>query len=91
MTLDASGSADPDGSALTYEWDLNGDGTYEIDSGAVATQTKSWATPWQLHRQGRVTDADGASTVAYRGRQRRQRAACPVGGRQRRRATAGTP
>ena len=64
VTLDASGSDDPDGGALTYEWDLNNDGTYELDSGTDATQTKSWSTPGSYTVKVRVTDPDGASAVA---------------------------
>jgi glucose/arabinose dehydrogenase len=34
--LDASGSTDPNGEALGYEWDLDGNGSFETDSGATA-------------------------------------------------------
>lgn len=36
VTLNAGGSSDPDGQALSYEWDLDGDGVFELSGGSTA-------------------------------------------------------
>jgi hypothetical protein len=60
VALDASGSYDLGGSIAKYEWDLEGDGTYEIDGGTRATRTAQFTTAG-THTVGlRVTDNRGA-------------------------------
>ncbi|MDX6609099.1 MAG: hypothetical protein QOF85_1024 [Solirubrobacterales bacterium] len=65
-TLNASVSADPDGTIVKYEWDLDGNGTYETSTGATASITTSYATPGERSVGLRVTDNSGDATPATR-------------------------
>jgi len=60
VTFDASATRDPDGTAVTYEWDFNGDGLFELSTqDAVVTHT--YATSGLKSVTLRATDAAGAS------------------------------
>jgi plastocyanin len=61
VTLDASGSSDPEGAPARFEWDLDGDGVFESDAGAGAVLTHAFATPGSFDVRLRVTDAAGAT------------------------------
>ena len=61
VTFDASGSSDSDGEVVKYEWDLDGNGSYETDTGSDPTATHSYATEGAHHVGLRVTDNDGAT------------------------------
>ncbi len=64
VELDAAGTVDRDGTVLVYEWDLNGDGTYEVSTGTTATCTTTFATEGVYQVRVRVTDASGAQSVS---------------------------
>ncbi|WP_276258679.1 PKD domain-containing protein [Haloglomus litoreum] len=63
VTLDASGSSDPDGSIASYEWDFDGDGT--TDATGVTTTT-SFSTAGNHDVELTVTDGDGATDTRTR-------------------------
>lgn len=65
ITFDGSGSSDPDGKIVQYEWDFNGDGAYERASDSPRYN-------WVYDSAGsysvalRVTDNGGATAVGTR-------------------------
>ena len=59
--FDASGSTDPDGPISKYEWDIDGDGTYERSGVKVLG---SYPAPTVAGVTLRVTDADGLTAVS---------------------------
>ena len=60
MTLNASGSSDPDGEIVEYQWDLNGNGKYETHTSSPELKT-SFATEGTENIGLRVIDNHGAS------------------------------
>ena len=69
-TIDASPSHDADGSIVRYEWDLDGNGSYERDTGTASTVTHTFEAysgivdPRKRIVRLRVTDDDGATAEA---------------------------
>jgi YD repeat-containing protein len=61
VTFNGSASSDPDGTVANYKWDLDGNGSFETDTGASATATKSYATSGNVQVGLQVTDNDDAS------------------------------
>jgi len=58
VKLDASGSKDSDGQIVNYAWDLDGDGSIEVDGGGTPTLTRKFGVG-RHHVTVRVTDNEG--------------------------------
>src|SRR4029078_2134364 len=63
VTFNGSGSSDSDGTITKYEWDLDGNGKYETNSGTTPTATRSYTTPATLTIGLRVTDNGGKTAT----------------------------
>ena len=67
ITLDGSGSYDPDGTSLLYEWDLDGDGSYDDATGA--SPTFSWGDDYvgavglRVADDAGLTDTDSTTVI----------------------------
>jgi hypothetical protein len=59
ITFDGTGSYDPDGAIVSYEWDLNDDGIFDDAFGA--TPTVSFTAPGLGNIHLKVTDNNGAT------------------------------
>ena len=64
VRLDATGSRDPEGLRLVYEWDLDGDGTFEAGSGSTAVANKAFTVDGRKLVRVRVNDPHGGRAVA---------------------------
>ena len=62
VTLDAGASYDPDGQITAYEWDLDGDGSYDLTS-ASATVSYAWNVAFNGTVGLKVTDNEGFSAT----------------------------
>jgi glucose/arabinose dehydrogenase len=65
VNFNASASNDPDSDPLTFDWDLDGDGTYEIINGGVTRQT-TYGSPGTRTVRLRVKDPLGAEGTTTR-------------------------
>jgi DNA-binding beta-propeller fold protein YncE len=63
VTFDGGASSDAGSGVVRFEWDLDGDGSFERDTGATATTTESYSEPGVFGVQLRVTDRAGLSAV----------------------------
>jgi len=64
VVYDASGSFDTDGPVARYEWDFDGDGEFEHDSGLEPTAPFIYWAPGSYDTAVQVTDIDGLTDVA---------------------------
>jgi PKD repeat protein len=65
--FDAAGSTDPDGTVVKYLWDLDGDGSFETDTGTSPVTSRFYADPGNVIVGLKVIDDDGQeSAVAQR-------------------------
>jgi glucose/arabinose dehydrogenase/PKD repeat protein len=62
VQFNGGGSSDPEGTPLTYAWDLNGDGLYDDATGVTTSWT--YQTAGNVTTGLRVTDGGGASNTA---------------------------
>jgi len=65
VSFDAAASHDveSDGTIVRYEWDLDGDGSFETDRGTQVTAQRSYVQPGTVQVRLRVTDDNGATTT----------------------------
>jgi sugar lactone lactonase YvrE/PKD repeat protein len=64
VTFDASASSVPLSSITRYEWDLDGDGTFETDTGATPVASRSYAERGEIRVSVRVTAESGITDTA---------------------------
>jgi len=62
VQFNGGGSSDPEGTALTYAWDLDGDGLYDDATGVTASWT--YQSSGNVTTRLRVTDAGSATGTA---------------------------
>ncbi len=61
VSFDASNSSVPDGSPH-YQWDLDGNGSFETDTGATPTASRQFTTPGSYRVTVRASDGAGGSS-----------------------------
>jgi PKD repeat protein len=64
VNFDGSESFSTEGEIVKYEWDWNGDGAFDLDSGTDATVQHVFVDPGSVDMQLRVTDILSASDTA---------------------------
>jgi PKD repeat protein len=64
ITFDASASTAVESTIVKYEWDLDGDGTFELDKGTDSLAQQTYSATGSFTVQLRVTDDRGATDTA---------------------------
>jgi sugar lactone lactonase YvrE len=64
LRLDASASRDAEGLRLAYEWDLDGNGAFELGTGGLSAAARAWRREGRVTVRVRVSDPHGGSAVA---------------------------
>jgi plastocyanin len=62
VTLNAATSSDPDGTIASYDWDLDGNGSFETPGGASPTVSHVFPTAGSMTVGVRVTDNNGGNS-----------------------------
>ena len=66
VLLDARGSSDSDGTIVKYDWDLDGNGSFETTTGTTATHSHTYPNAATFNVGVKVTDNDGGTRTASR-------------------------
>lgn len=64
IRFSATGSSDPEGLPMRYDWDLDGDGLFELRDTSGAQATRAFASSTTFTPRVRASDPHGAQTVA---------------------------
>jgi YD repeat-containing protein len=64
VSFNASASSDPDGTITNYKWDLDGNGSFETDTGTTRTASRAYAALGNVGVKLRVTDNLGSTNDA---------------------------
>jgi PKD repeat protein len=64
LGFDASGSTDPDGDALSYRWDFNGDGTWDTGWSSNPIAFYTWPDEWSGTARLEVSDGELTDIIA---------------------------
>ncbi|MBN2081796.1 polysaccharide deacetylase family protein [bacterium] len=64
VSFDASASSDVDGTITRYDWDFDGDGTFDLLDGGPQPEAHQYHEPGHYRPTVRITDDDGLTNTA---------------------------